>query len=362
MLQTPRLSVLYVIILGVSLAHCGSGYFDWRTTRKSDPHGANAVTAPAGNSAAFQNAVACGASYSPGHAALHLLSTEEYNRTIADLLFTSSKASDLAIFEAAPKGTTGFATDTGNFALTDLTINKYWNAATALADELLRSKGQGGAYAQIAGCAIGQTPVPQSCYQKVVLSLGQRAWRRPIAAGSDGDESSRLLAIMSAAGSFDDGLKALIQALLISPNFLFVSVTSPQSTTAGAAFTLDQFQLASRLSYYLWGSMPDSELFSAAADGKLAEQLAAAQAQLFAEKQRRADAECEAQVNGGGGRRRWTADGGGVWDAASDHTVSNGQYRPDVPALPLIPCPPAARVRPPTNTPRLAPAGAQGAR
>ena len=99
-----------------------------------------------------------------------------------------------------------------------------------------------------------------------------------------------------------------------------------------------------------------------AADGKLAEQLAAAQAQLFAEKQRRADAECEAQVNGGGGRRRWTADGGGVWDAASDHTVSNGQYRPDVPALPLIPCPPAARVRPPTNTPRLAPAGAQGAR
>ena len=271
LLQTPRLSVLYVIILGFALAHCGSGYFDWRSTRKSDPRGANAVTVPAGNSAAFQNAMACGASYSPGHAALHLLSTEEYNRTAADLLFTSSKASDLAIFEAAPKGTTGFATDTGNFAMTDLTVTKYWNAATALADELLRSKGQGGAYAQIAGCAIGQSPVPQSCYQKVVLTLGQRAWRRPIAAGSDGDESSRLLAIMNGAGTFDDGLKALIQALMISPNFLFVSVTSPQSTTAGAAFALDQFQLASRLSYYLWGSMPDNELFSAAADGKLAD-------------------------------------------------------------------------------------------
>jgi len=214
----------------------------------------------------------CGPSTDPGHVSAHLLSTEEYDNTASDLLFTATKGSTLAIFEAAPKGPTGFATDTGNFALTSLGVSKYWDAASGLADEVIKSKGvAGGAYARIASCAVGQTVVAPTCYTAVIKSLGLRAWRRPVAEVGNASELARLQAIMTAGSSFEEGLKSLIQALMISPNFLFVSITTEQTPIKDASFALSPYQLAVRLSYYLWGTMPDQELFDLASSGKLTE-------------------------------------------------------------------------------------------
>ena len=227
--------------------------------------------APKGNPVAFNSASTCGTSYAPGRVNIHLLSTDEYNNSTADLLFTSTKGSDAAVFEAAPKGPTGSANDTNNFALTALSVSKYWEAATVLAAEVVASKGKvDGAFAKVALCAVNQPSVDQNCYRSVVKSLGMRAWRRPLTAGTVSSEVERLLAIMNTTSSFDDALVALIQALLISPHFLFVSITSAESTTDGAIFALNQFQLASRLSYFIWRTMPDTELFNLASAGSLA--------------------------------------------------------------------------------------------
>ena len=230
------------------------------------------TTAKPDTPSAVKAAPNCGSNTDPGHVSTHLLSTEEYDNTASDLLFTTTKGSNLAIFEAAPKGPTGFATDTGNFPLTSLSVSKYWDAASGLADEVIKSKGTaGGAYASIASCAVGQTVVAPTCYTAVIRSLGLRAWRRPVTEVGDASELARLQAIMAASSSFDDGLKSLIQALMISPNFLFVSITTEQPPTKDASFALSPYQLAARLSYYLWGTMPDQELFDLAGNGKLTE-------------------------------------------------------------------------------------------
>ena len=224
-----------------------------------------------GNPVAFNSAKACGSSYSPGRVNIHLLSTDEYNNSTADLLFTSTKGSDAAVFEAAPKGPTGSSNDTNNFMLTPLSVDKYWDSATVLAAEVVASKGTAnGAFSKVAPCAVNQASVGQDCYKSVVTSLGLRAWRRPLTTGSVSGEVERLLAVMNSTSSFDEALVALIQALLISPHFLFVSVTSAESATDGAIFALNQFQLASRLSYFIWKTMPDTELFNLAGSGSLA--------------------------------------------------------------------------------------------
>ena len=269
------LGISAVLLIGSPLISCGRSptkQADFRRSPLKPLLGQDATSATSTSGADIFNSVpSCGKSYAPGRSSLHLLSTEEYDNTTADLLFTSTKASKLAIFEAAPKGQTGFVSDTGNFPLTALTVSKYWTAATALADELVKSKGKANsAYAAVAPCAVDQASVAPSCSAAVIRSLGLRAWRRPLTDTGATSEVARLQAIMNAAGSFDDGLKALVQALLISPNFLFLSITSDQSTIADVAFPLSQYQLASRLSYYLWGTTPDAELLELAGNGALA--------------------------------------------------------------------------------------------
>jgi hypothetical protein len=70
---------------------------------------------------------------------------------------------------------------------------------------------------------------------------------------------------------FDTGIQDVINAILVNPKFLFVTATSPQAQTAGAIFAVDDYTLASRLSYALWQTMPDDALFQLAQAGKLHE-------------------------------------------------------------------------------------------
>ncbi|MBX7134563.1 MAG: DUF1592 domain-containing protein [Fimbriimonadaceae bacterium] len=98
--------------------------------------------------------------------------------------------------------------------------------------------------------------------RKCLTTLVARAFRRPARA----DEIDRLLKLVAsrkAAGeSFEEGLRIALQAILVSPNFLF---RVEESKTG----VLDSYQIASRLSYFLWSSMPDATLFDLAAKGSL---------------------------------------------------------------------------------------------
>ena len=141
----------------------------------------------------------------------------------------------------------------------------YYAAATALAKEVIASKGvAAGAYSSLVTCNATQP----ACAQQTVSTLAKRALRRPVTA-ADLDATSGLMAVFSASGTFDQGLYDVIVSLLMHPEFLMIPVVNAASLDPTATFKLDDYEVASRLSYFLWQSMPDDALTGAADQGTL---------------------------------------------------------------------------------------------
>jgi hypothetical protein len=103
------------------------------------------------------------------------------------------------------------------------------------------------------------------CARRVIARFAERAWRRPV----DGDEVERVVEIYRLAydrgESYEQGLQIALTTVLASPRFLFL--VEPEESTEDRPLT--EFELASRLSYFLWSSMPDEPLFREAAAGTL---------------------------------------------------------------------------------------------
>ena len=108
------------------------------------------------------------------------------------------------------------------------------------------------------------------CATKIVSTLARRAYRR---AATD-DDVRTLLAFYKqgrAAGTFDDGIRAALERVLVSPDFLFRIEADPAGLAAGAVYRVPDVELASRLSFFLWSSIPDDTLLDLAIRGKLHE-------------------------------------------------------------------------------------------
>ncbi len=104
------------------------------------------------------------------------------------------------------------------------------------------------------------------CDRKIVSSLARRAFRRPVTE-SDVAPYLKLVALtQKQGGTFTEGIATAIQALLVSPDFLF---RIEKDRANAAAAPVNEFELASRLSYFLWSSMPDEALLRAAEQGQL---------------------------------------------------------------------------------------------
>ncbi|HYV98470.1 MAG TPA: DUF1592 domain-containing protein [Gemmatimonadaceae bacterium] len=110
----------------------------------------------------------------------------------------------------------------------------------------------------------------RACATDIVNRLGMRAYRRPL---TDRDRESllRFYDQGAAAGGFEEGVRIAIQAMLASPYFVFRFETMPPNTAPGADFRLNDFDLASRLSFFLWGSLPDDQLLKLASEKKLSD-------------------------------------------------------------------------------------------
>lgn len=103
----------------------------------------------------------------------------------------------------------------------------------------------------------------------VIRGFAARAYRRP---PTDPQVASLLKvyrAVRQDGAEFEPAVRTALVAALVSPNFLFRSVAHPDAANPAARYTLDGYELASRLSYFLWSSMPDRALFDAAASGAL---------------------------------------------------------------------------------------------
>jgi uncharacterized protein DUF1592/uncharacterized protein DUF1588/uncharacterized protein DUF1585/uncharacterized protein DUF1587/uncharacterized protein DUF1595 len=107
-----------------------------------------------------------------------------------------------------------------------------------------------------------------SCAKTLLSTLARRAYRRPIT-----DEDLQTLMDFYAEGreegGFDAGIEAALGRLLVSPHFLFRVERDPANVAPGAVYRVSDLELASRLSFFLWSSVPDDELLDLATRGKL---------------------------------------------------------------------------------------------
>ena len=107
------------------------------------------------------------------------------------------------------------------------------------------------------------------CATRIITSLATKAYRRPLTA-QDVDGLLTFYKAERAKGGFESGIRISVQAMLASPHFIFRLEEAPASARAGQAYGLNGLDLASRLSFFLWGSGPDDELIAAAGRGALA--------------------------------------------------------------------------------------------
>ena len=106
------------------------------------------------------------------------------------------------------------------------------------------------------------------CAGEVVTALATRAYRRP---ATEADVGALLAAYEAGRrdGGFEDGIRWAIEALLVSPKFLFRIEEQPATVTPDTPYRIDDLDLAARLSFFLWSSIPDAELLDLAAEGRL---------------------------------------------------------------------------------------------
>ena len=117
-----------------------------------------------------------------------------------------------------------------------------------------------------AGAAAGE----RECARTILSRLARRAFRRP-ATGGDVDTLLDFYELGRAEGSFDRGIQAAVERLLVDPEFLFRIEADPAGVAPGTAYRISDLELASRLSFFLWSSIPDDELLGLAERGELSD-------------------------------------------------------------------------------------------
>jgi mono/diheme cytochrome c family protein len=106
------------------------------------------------------------------------------------------------------------------------------------------------------------------CASKILSTLARNAYRRPVTVG-DLQPLLNLYKVGRKDSDFEAGIGMALQRILVSPEFLFRIEHDPVNTTAGAAYRISDLELASRLSFFLWSSIPDNQLLNLATAGKL---------------------------------------------------------------------------------------------
>lgn len=208
----------------------------------------------------------------PGESPIRRMTRFEYNNTVRDLLGDNTNPADEFVAEEEALGFNNQATALG---VTQLLAEQYMEASEKIAANAAKD------LTKLLPCdpaAIGE----DACAKQFINVFGGRAYRRPIS-GEDLIRLDNLYLWGKSEFDFSTGIQLVIQAMLQSTRFLYRVELGLGSTHAGdvtrsdlqhmalqkAVIELDSYEIASRLSYLFWGSMPDEELFAAAAAGKL---------------------------------------------------------------------------------------------
>ena len=227
----------------------------------------------------------------PGRVTLRRLNRAEYNNSIRDLV-----GLDLHPANAFPADDSGYGFDNiGDvLSLSPLLLEKYLDAAERIVDTVLQGERRP-ALGDTAGGALRRTAprillcwpgleTTNQCARTIVASFARRAFRRPVTP----TEVDRLLLPVDRAlnegESFEDSIKRGLVATLVSPHFLFRGELQTNPEDSRTIRPIDEFALASRLSYFLWSSMPDEVLFGLAERGMLRKNLEAQAQRMLADR------------------------------------------------------------------------------
>jgi hypothetical protein len=204
-----------------------------------------------------------------GYVMSRRLNRAEYNNTIRDLV-----GLDLHLDEMLPAdgaGGEGFDTNGNALFTSAISLEKYLHAADAVLAELIPdgapfSHQTREAHDQLIVAKPTASKSPHDAAREVISAFAYRAFRRPV----ESAEVERFLALFDRAQargeSYEVALRLPLKAILISPNFLFLAEPMPAEE---GVYELGDYQIATRLSYFLWSSMPDDELLSLAGKGAL---------------------------------------------------------------------------------------------
>ncbi len=205
------------------------------------------------------------AAESAGSLYLVRLTPAQYERSIRDIFGSSIR---IDVNKAAP----GFrdegllALGTRRLTITSAEMQQYEKLAQDVATQVLEPNRR----ATLLGCKpASEQAADDKCAAAFLGKVGLYLFRRPLSA----DELQTFVATQSRAaqqlGSFNAGVRASLARMLVAPEFLFrVELSEPDQSRAGTQ-RLDAYSTASRLSFFLWDSVPDAELFAAAGSGKL---------------------------------------------------------------------------------------------
>ncbi|MCA9664583.1 MAG: DUF1592 domain-containing protein [Myxococcales bacterium] len=277
-----RLIPLRAFALALLLAGC-SGHIGDPHAPPSSPQAPAVPPATSGiDGADFAARCKLDAPQTPAAAPPQRLTTREYLATVEQLLGRS--VDGLAALLPKDPLHHGYDNQSAKLSLTASSAESFVDAAEHIAkavaaDAALR--------ARLSGCDLDASAAAarQSCLQKLVIELGRRAFRRPLAGAADAvpdaeSEVGKLLAMARAVGDRAAGasdnpygahadVAAVVAAIFASPHFLVrVSAGHALADRPGVR-ALDSYELAARLSYLVWGSTPDDALLAAAAAGTL---------------------------------------------------------------------------------------------
>jgi hypothetical protein len=194
---------------------------------------------------------------------LQRLTHDQYDHTIRDLLGIDGHPS--AAF-AEDEEQAGYAANT-TLPVQELQLTQYEQAAESLASQAV---GTASTYAALVPCAPVQPSGEAACVDRFVRGFGKRAFRRPLA-DDEAAAYSALFVSARAGADFQSGVRTVLAAMLQSPNFLYrIEWGAPGAAPdSDGSVPLSQYEVASRLSYFLWDTTPDDALLAAAGSGQL---------------------------------------------------------------------------------------------
>ncbi len=213
----------------------------------------------------------------PGSPLIRRLNRNEYNRTLRDLVGLDF---DVAGAVGMVEDTTSHSFDNIADALTlsPVLMEKYFAGADLLLTQLFKdppgdAKKKAEHQKILDGVLIarpGKDLSAGDAARRTIEAFSRRAFRRPVAK-TEIDRLLKLFAESQTKGeSYDLGVKHMLKAVLVSPYFLF-RIERPSAADGTKAYRIDDHELAVRLSYFLWSSMPDAELFRLAEEKKLSD-------------------------------------------------------------------------------------------